>query len=130
DHAASPRAAPAAAGPGPGAAAGWVRAGRDAADARAGRAVLPGAAVCGVGPGVPQRVRRRGVAPGRGGAGAVQSGVRLPHLRVLRAGATPRDRKSTRLNSSHVSISYAVFCLKKKNHFLFIPILLFLLFYV
>src|SRR5699024_12604204 len=27
----------------------------------------------------------------------------------------PRDRKSTRLNSSHVSISYAVFCLKKKN---------------
>src|SRR5699024_11873594 len=27
----------------------------------------------------------------------------------------PQDRKSTRLNSSHVSISYAVFCLKKKN---------------
>src|SRR5437868_8940902 len=26
------------------------------------------------------------------------------------------DRKSTRLNSSHVSISYAVFCLKKKNY--------------
>src|SRR5436305_11115575 len=26
-----------------------------------------------------------------------------------------RDRKSTRLNSSHVRISYAVFCLKKKN---------------
>src|SRR5699024_1439330 len=26
------------------------------------------------------------------------------------------DRKSTRLNSSHVSISYAVFCSKKKNH--------------
>src|SRR5699024_11997222 len=26
----------------------------------------------------------------------------------------PEDRKSTRLNSSHVSISYAVFCLKKK----------------
>src|SRR5207249_9794515 len=34
-----------------------------------------------------------------------------------RAGHRPRhgDRKSTRLNSSHVSISYAVFCLKKKN---------------
>src|SRR5437868_9616222 len=31
------------------------------------------------------------------------------------AAATRRDRKSTRLNSSHVSISYAVFCLKKKN---------------
>src|SRR5690606_42108078 len=30
--------------------------------------------------------------------------------------ATPHpDRKSTRLNSSHVKISYAVFCLKKKN---------------
>src|SRR2546421_9658017 len=27
----------------------------------------------------------------------------------------PRDRKSTRLNSSHDQISYAVFCLKKKN---------------
>src|SRR5215471_14462768 len=29
--------------------------------------------------------------------------------------ARKRDRKSTRLNSSHVEISYAVFCLKKKN---------------
>src|SRR2546430_3506500 len=28
----------------------------------------------------------------------------------------PGDRKSTRLNSSHSQISYAVFCLKKKNH--------------
>src|SRR5439155_8839181 len=28
----------------------------------------------------------------------------------------PEDRKSTRLNSSHVAISYAVFCLKKKRH--------------
>src|SRR3712207_7890464 len=27
----------------------------------------------------------------------------------------PQDRKSTRLNSSHANISYAVFCLKKKN---------------
>src|SRR6266704_5802091 len=32
-----------------------------------------------------------------------------------------RDRKSTRLNSSHVSISYAVFCLKKKNQFSYFP---------
>src|SRR5438477_9392229 len=30
---------------------------------------------------------------------------------------TKRDRKSTRLNSSHMSISYAVFCLKKKNEY-------------
>src|SRR5256885_5277427 len=29
----------------------------------------------------------------------------------------PRDRKSTRLNSSHLVISYAVFCLKKKKHY-------------
>src|SRR6266850_6973084 len=31
-----------------------------------------------------------------------------------RSAASPRDRKSTRLNSSHLVISYAVFCLKKK----------------
>src|SRR5438034_3810375 len=30
-------------------------------------------------------------------------------------GRVPQDRKSTRLNSSHTVISYAVFCLKKKN---------------
>src|SRR5947199_4194841 len=30
--------------------------------------------------------------------------------------ARSRDRKSTRLNSSHLGISYAVFCLKKKKH--------------
>src|SRR3712207_6914232 len=30
--------------------------------------------------------------------------------------AADRDRKSTRLNSSHANISYAVFCLKKKTH--------------
>src|SRR3712207_8843276 len=34
------------------------------------------------------------------------------------------DRKSTRLNSSHANISYAVFCLKKKKEYLAIPILL------
>src|SRR3712207_8625514 len=33
-----------------------------------------------------------------------------------------RDRKSTRLNSSHANISYAVFCLKKKNIYSMIPI--------
>src|SRR3712207_8520634 len=38
---------------------------------------------------------------------------------VLREAFTPwarQDRKSTRLNSSHANISYAVFCLKKKYH--------------
>src|SRR5699024_11421100 len=35
---------------------------------------------------------------------------------ALKACSWVIDRKSTRLNSSHVSISYAVFCLKKKKH--------------
>src|SRR5204863_7399048 len=35
---------------------------------------------------------------------------------VIRLGSGRSDRKSTRLNSSHVEISYAVFCLKKKNN--------------
>src|SRR3712207_6857744 len=34
---------------------------------------------------------------------------------VCAAGLLPADRKSTRLNSSHANISYAVFCLKKKK---------------
>src|SRR2546430_12540335 len=36
--------------------------------------------------------------------------------RVLRPTSPPSDRKSTRLNSSHSQISYAVFCLKKKKN--------------
>src|SRR5690349_22034381 len=36
-------------------------------------------------------------------------------LEVVEDDALHRDRKSTRLNSSHVEISYAVFCLKKKK---------------
>jgi len=36
--------------------------------------------------------------------------------RVLGSLNSIRDRKSTRLNSSHITISYAVFCLKKKNY--------------
>src|SRR5699024_11296251 len=42
-------------------------------------------------------------------------GPRAEQARPIGVSAIPRpDRKSTRLNSSHVSISYAVFCLKKK----------------
>src|SRR6266566_6580650 len=41
----------------------------------------------------------------------------LDHLETER-GNSVRDRKSTRLNSSHLVISYAVFCLKKKNKLL------------
>src|SRR2546429_5814776 len=37
-------------------------------------------------------------------------------MRIWTRGGAPRDRKSTRPNSSHGYISYAVFCLKKKNH--------------
>src|SRR5690606_41745653 len=42
---------------------------------------------------------------------AVERAAVVPDLDALRG----IDRKSTRLNSSHVKISYAVFCLKKKN---------------
>src|SRR2546430_11602698 len=44
----------------------------------------------------------------------VQQALRDRDVRVQRLGAGG-DRKSTRLNSSHSQISYAVFCLKKKN---------------
>src|SRR3712207_8381857 len=47
----------------------------------------------------------RGVRGPAGGAGRLAE--------VLRCG--DRDRKSTRLNSSHANISYALFCLKKKK---------------
>src|SRR6267142_151645 len=40
--------------------------------------------------------------------------VALPRVGVPAAHVREGDRKSTRLNSSHMSISYAVFCLKKK----------------
>src|SRR2546422_5561444 len=42
----------------------------------------------------------------------------LPHAKraCFEAGFLSADRKSTRLNSSHGYISYAVFCLKKKKH--------------
>src|SRR6266508_5235337 len=55
---------------------------------------------------------RRDLANGRSGAGHRE----LPHQVLLKTRrARQRDRKSTRLNSSHVAISYAVFCLKKKK---------------
>src|SRR5699024_11424829 len=41
--------------------------------------------------------------------------VRVVAIAKGDAAKAAEDRKSTRLNSSHVSISYAVFCLKKKN---------------
>src|SRR2546430_13533337 len=65
--------------------------------------------------------RRRGGRDGRDGGAGVRA---LPQLEAgAHSGRRPwvlprggiRDRKSTRLNSSHSQISYAVFCLKKKN---------------
>src|SRR3712207_9146566 len=51
--------------------------------------------------------RRRGARPrDRRGSG---------HVPLLRPRSSVGDRKSTRLNSSHANISYAVFCLKKKK---------------
>src|SRR5690606_41899062 len=58
------------------------------------------------------RPPRAGVAPVGGSAGAPGGYGRL---RAPPAAPAARDRKSTRLNSSHVKISYAVFCLKKKK---------------
>src|SRR5690606_40028241 len=79
-------------------------------------------------------VRERGVRPGRpgrradlGGAAAgghlgdgVEDDGQAADGRGRGAGAADArpDRKSTRLNSSHVKISYAVFCLKKKKEFI------------
>src|SRR3712207_8576112 len=67
--------------------------------------------------------RRSGRAPPRPGRGRRHHrrhrpvhvrGPRADELRGERCGHGA-DRKSTRLNSSHANISYAVFCLKKKN---------------
>src|SRR5947209_2694769 len=65
--------------------------------------------------------RQRGRALGQ--ARHVEVEYQLPRIRIPGEGAVAgyhavslsRDRKSTRLNSSHANISYAVFCLKKKN---------------
>src|SRR3712207_8012499 len=64
--------------------------------------------------GLSRRQERAAELPGRGRGAHDQERLRLD-------GAEPRprprriDRKSTRLNSSHANISYAVFCLKKKR---------------
>src|SRR3712207_7754878 len=66
-----------------------------------------------------------GRCPGRPGRSLTGPHHSLPRLAVERLKEVPRtlvllvnqvDRKSTRLNSSHANISYAVFCLKKKKH--------------
>src|SRR5262245_63659828 len=61
--------------------------------------------------------RQRGAEAARLAAAAarVAVGRNQPPGGARRAAQRPRDRKSTRLNSSHLGISYAVFCLKKKK---------------
>src|SRR3712207_9276627 len=62
-------------------------------------------------------ISRRAVAGGpraRAGCGGARAVV-LDGRAGLVVGARGEDRKSTRLNSSHAHISYAVFCLKKKK---------------
>src|SRR5256884_7113947 len=65
----------------------------------------------------PRRIRERGQCPERLGQGLrVSRGIFGKGDGTCRFSTpTERDRKSTRLNSSHGYISYAVFCLKKKN---------------
>src|SRR3712207_8941963 len=75
-----------------------------------------------------ERNSQRMIVLGRGGKTIKRIGTearreveRLLDARIyidLKVKVTPgwRDRKSTRLNSSHANISYAVFCLKKKIH--------------
>src|SRR3712207_7736460 len=74
--------------------------------------------VAGRGAAVRRRPRRRGMSP----AGAPRTSATRTVLldnEAVQALLDPRhreDRKSTRLNSSHANISYAVFCLKKKKN--------------
>src|SRR2546422_3121111 len=51
----------------------------------------------------------------RMGDGESSVSTAIPDMLSLSFAASTQDRKSTRLNSSHGYISYAVFCLKKKN---------------
>src|SRR3712207_6865215 len=68
----------------------------------------------------PRRGAVRQGGRGRAAVLAPQPAVPLhderPHRRPVALRRAERDRKSTRLNSSHANISYAVFCLKKKKH--------------
>src|SRR3712207_8062884 len=61
------------------------------------------------------RVAHQRLAPGRPGAtvsiSSAKRGARTSERTLI-----SEDRKSTRLNSSHANISYAVFCLKKKKN--------------
>src|SRR5438552_10256437 len=64
----------------------------------------------------------RSEAPPRGGCGGQSPPTQMKHISIADASLwRRRDRKSTRLNSSHQIISYAVFCLKKKTELMAPP---------
>src|SRR5687768_17924680 len=63
---------------------------------------------------ISQRAARVGFRARKEGAGAATAAT--DRSKRQGEGARRQDRKSTRLNSSHGYISYAVFCLKKKNN--------------
>src|SRR5256885_1551098 len=86
---------------------------------RSGSATDRGAAVARRG--TPPRCRRPAPAPPPGWSPPAAGSCSRRAGRAARPGP---DRKSTRLNSSHLVISYAVFCLKKKNRHHLVPCLL------
>src|SRR3712207_7648527 len=81
---------------------------------RSGRTELPGRVGSGPRPGLDTSVRRQpDLRAGRRSSNPVRPVQGDDH-----PGWTHEDRKSTRLNSSHANISYAVFCLLKKHQYL------------
>src|SRR2546426_6341386 len=59
--------------------------------------------------------RRRRETPPLASKGSRRGTTHGENQKSIRDASEPQDRKSTRLNSSHLVISYAVFCLKKKK---------------
>src|SRR5438874_6117235 len=64
----------------------------------------------------PLSARSRDIADPCAARNATRQAAGVPGAGNNRNAMSREDRKSTRLNSSHVEISYAVFCLKKKKH--------------
>src|SRR5699024_11590964 len=81
---------------------------------------LPSSTACGQSCGYPRIATFRGTRPGSSTAQPAKGACHPPFLPTsppVSSGHPRLDRKSTRLNSSHVSTSYAVFCLIKKLSF-------------